>query len=94
MGIGDYLTLRFFWEVRDEGSWLEIGESISMFIIASGLCIFVAGLEGLSEVLVRGVQFSDYEEVKRKIVGGGGEGSNGTVNGKLREKAKVALQGE
>lgn len=46
MGIGDYLTLRFFWEVRDEGSWLEIGESISMFVIASLLCIFVAGLEG------------------------------------------------
>ncbi|KAK4499371.1 hypothetical protein PRZ48_009884 [Zasmidium cellare] len=92
MGIGDYLTLRFFWEVRDEGSWLEIGESISMFVIASGLCIFVAGLEGLSEVLVRGVEFSDYEEVKRKVVGDAG--SNGTVNGKLREKAEKALNGK
>lgn len=59
MGIGDYLTLRFFWEVRDEGSWLEIGESISMFVIASALCIFVAGLEGMSEVFVRGVEFDD-----------------------------------
>ncbi|KAK5138104.1 hypothetical protein LTR08_004798 [Meristemomyces frigidus] len=57
MGIGDYLTLRFFWEVRDEGSWLEIGESISMFVIASMLCVFVAGLEGLSGVFVRGVAF-------------------------------------
>jgi phosphatidylinositol glycan class N len=59
MGIGDYLTLRFFWSVRDEGSWLEIGESISMFIIVSVLCIFIAGLEALSEVLVRGVRFAD-----------------------------------
>jgi phosphatidylinositol glycan class N len=59
MGIGDYLTLRFFWEVRDEGSWLEIGESISMFVIASLLCIFVAGLEGVSELFVRGVEFED-----------------------------------
>lgn len=60
LGIGDYMTLRFFWEVKDEGSWLEIGESISMFIIASTLCIFVAGLEALSEILVRGVEFQDY----------------------------------
>ncbi|KAF2472695.1 putative phosphatidylinositolglycan class N [Lindgomyces ingoldianus] len=59
MGISDYMTLRFFWEVRDEGSWLEIGESISMFIIASALCVFVAGLEALSEVFVRGVEFQD-----------------------------------
>jgi phosphatidylinositol glycan class N len=64
MGIGDYLTLRFFWEVRDEGSWLEIGESISMFVIASVLCVFVAGLEALSELLVRGVEF---REVKEKV---------------------------
>ncbi|PIA93798.1 GPI ethanolamine phosphate transferase 1 [Cercospora beticola] len=75
MGIGDYLTLRFFWEVRDEGSWLEIGESISMFIIASVLCIFVAGLEALSEVFVRGVEFDD-DVVK------GTNSSNGTLNGK------------
>ncbi|KXT05012.1 hypothetical protein AC578_10339 [Pseudocercospora eumusae] len=62
MGIGDYLTLRFFWEVRDEGSWLEIGESISMFVIASVLCVFVAGLEALSEVFVRGVEFGDDDD--------------------------------
>lgn len=61
MGIGDYLTLRFFWEVRDEGSWLEIGESISMFVIASLLCIFVAGLEGVSVLFVRGVEFGGDE---------------------------------
>ncbi|KAJ5317398.1 Phosphatidylinositolglycan class N-domain-containing protein [Penicillium antarcticum] len=59
MGLGDYMTLRFFWAVRDEGSWLEIGESISMFIIASALCVFVAALEALSEVFVRGVEFQD-----------------------------------
>lgn len=57
MGISDYMTLRFFWKVRDEGSWLEIGESISMFIIASALCVFIAGLEALAEVFTRGVEF-------------------------------------
>ncbi|KAK4552116.1 Glycosyl phosphatidyl inositol anchor synthesis [Recurvomyces mirabilis] len=57
MGIGDYLTLRFFWEVRDEGSWLDIGESITTFVIASLLCVFVAALEALSEVFAKGVEF-------------------------------------
>ncbi|USW54760.1 Putative GPI ethanolamine phosphate transferase 1 [Septoria linicola] len=86
MGIGDYLTLRFFWEVRDEGSWLEIGESISMFVIASVLCVFVAGLEGLSGVLVKGVEFENGQKVLEKLTTSNGskkaKGANGTLNGK------------
>jgi phosphatidylinositol glycan class N len=49
---GDWLTINFFWMVRDEGSWLEIGETISRFCIVSGLCVFVAALEGGSSWLV------------------------------------------
>lgn len=64
MAIGDWLTLRFFWSVRDEGSWLEIGESISVFVIASALCVFVAGLEMVSEAFVRGIEFDDEAERK------------------------------
>lgn len=52
----DVLTMNFFWMVRDEGSWLDIGSSISHFCIASLLCVFVAGLEVLSEVFVSGVR--------------------------------------
>lgn len=74
-GIGDWLTLRFFWAVRDEGSWLEIGESISVFVIASCLCIFVAGLEMVSEVLVGGIEFRDDNE----SVGVKKEERNGTT---------------
>jgi len=79
MGIGDYLTLRFFWEVRDEGSWLDIGESISMFVIASVLCVFVAGLEALSEVFTRGIKFEDDVGLAKKV-----EHANGAVNGALK----------
>jgi GPI ethanolamine phosphate transferase 1 len=49
---GDWLTINFFWMVRDEGSWLEIGETISRFCIASGLCVFAAAIEGGSSWLV------------------------------------------
>ncbi|KAF2275653.1 PigN-domain-containing protein [Westerdykella ornata] len=45
MAVGDVLTLNFFYMVRDEGSWLDIGTSISHFVIASLLGVFVAGLE-------------------------------------------------
>jgi GPI ethanolamine phosphate transferase 1 len=62
MAISDVLTLNFFWMVRDEGSWLDIGTSISHFFIGSLLNIFVAGLEGLSGWFIEGV------EVDRVIV--------------------------
>lgn len=86
MGIGDYLTLRFFWEVRDEGSWLDIGESISMFVIASMLCVFVAALEALSEVFIKGVDFSDEQQGQRKS----GTHTNGTLNGAAKSSQKAA----
>ncbi|KAI9824030.1 MAG: Glycosyl phosphatidyl inositol anchor synthesis [Thelocarpon impressellum] len=69
MTVGDVLTLNFFWTVRDEGSWLDIGTSISHFAIASLLCVFVACLEGGSEAFARGVE-----------VGGEG-GERGEANG-------------
>lgn len=74
----DYLTLRFFWRVRDEGSWLEIGESITVFVLASLLCGFVAGLEMAGEGVVGGLQ------------GGGVDGVDGVVAaGAEIEKRKV-----
>ncbi|KAL4889549.1 Phosphatidylinositolglycan class N-domain-containing protein [Aspergillus ambiguus] len=57
MSISDVMTLNFFYMVRDEGSWLDIGTTISHFLIASFLCTFVAGLEFLSEAFVGGVDF-------------------------------------
>ncbi|KAL8987170.1 MAG: hypothetical protein Q9177_003595, partial [Variospora cf. flavescens] len=49
MAVSDVLTLNFFWMVRDEGSWLDIGTSISHFFICGLLGVFVAALEALSE---------------------------------------------
>lgn len=61
MALSDILTLYFFWVVKDEGSWLEIGSTISHFIIASVLCIFVAALEGVSAMFISGVQVLDTD---------------------------------
>lgn len=66
MAITDFLTLHFFWAVRDEGSWLEIGSTISHFAIASLLCVFVAMLEGVSEWFIRGVEVDDVVLVRKE----------------------------
>jgi GPI ethanolamine phosphate transferase 1 len=55
MTISDVMTLNFFYMVRDEGSWLDIGTTISHFVIASLLCVFVAGLEFVSEAFISGI---------------------------------------
>lgn len=70
----DVLTMNFFWMVRDEGSWLDIGSSISHFCIASLLCVFVAGLEVLSEVFVSGVRVGGEGDREAEGEEGGGDG--------------------
>ncbi|KAI1170475.1 GPI ethanolamine phosphate transferase 1 [Nemania sp. FL0916] len=60
MSLSDILTLYFFWVVKDEGSWLEIGSTISHFAIASLLCVFVAALEGVSAAFVSGVEVHGF----------------------------------
>ena len=82
IAISDVLTMNFFWLVRDEGSWLDIGTSISHFFIASLLCVFVSGLEFVSEVFVSGV------EVGGEVDEGKGRQINGTAPGG-KEEVKV-----
>lgn len=75
MAISDVLTMNFFWLVRDEGSWLDIGTSISHFFIANLLCVFVAGLEFVSEVFVSGVEVGgEASEGKQKQPNGAAVG--------------------
>ncbi|KAJ5580003.1 GPI ethanolamine phosphate transferase 1 [Penicillium hispanicum] len=69
MSISDVMTLNFFYMVRDEGSWLDIGMTISHFCIGSLLSTFVAGLEFLSEQFVSGVEFGPAASVVAQAVG-------------------------
>ena len=46
------MTITFFFQVTDTGSWLEIGQSISFFCIASLLLVWSAGICALGESLM------------------------------------------
>lgn len=100
MAVSDVLTMRFFWLVRDEGSWLDIGTSISHFVIASLLGVFVSGLEVVSGRVVGGVEFGDDKKIRvregeENVLGeavgnGNGKGevkSRSSINGHLNGKS-------
>jgi phosphatidylinositol glycan class N len=85
IAISDVMTLNFFWVVKDEGSWLDIGTSISHFVIASVFCVFVVLLEFVSEIFVSGVDVDDGRTpAKVGIINGAVTGdkakyTNGTI---------------
>ncbi|KAG9124370.1 Glycosyl phosphatidyl inositol anchor synthesis, partial [Ceratobasidium sp. 392] len=44
LGLTDVMSLTFFYLVQDTGSWLEIGQSISFYVITSLLLVWSAGI--------------------------------------------------
>lgn len=54
IGSIDLMTLNFFFLVKDEGSWLEIGSSISHFVICSVFSVIVLLVYFLSNFLLTG----------------------------------------
>ena len=89
MAISDVMTIRFFFMVRDEGSWLDIGTTISHFVIGSLLSVFVAGLEPISEVLISGVDVTVGSTVEP------GTKSNGVIvsreNGTAKQEERPTI---
>ncbi|KIY66248.1 PigN-domain-containing protein [Cylindrobasidium torrendii FP15055 ss-10] len=51
----DGMTLVFFFNVTDTGSWLEIGQTISFFIVTSLLALFSGGICTVGEFMLSGV---------------------------------------
>ncbi|KAH6997502.1 GPI ethanolamine phosphate transferase 1 [Ilyonectria sp. MPI-CAGE-AT-0026] len=82
----DILTLYFFWVVKDEGSWLEIGSTISHFAIASLLCVFVATLELVSAFFIAGIEVEDVQGEKKANGGPVAEHVTVKANGKAANK--------
>ncbi|KAI1314430.1 Glycosyl phosphatidyl inositol anchor synthesis [Mortierella claussenii] len=62
----DVMTLNFFYLVRDDGSWLEIGTSISHFCISSLMVLFTILLFALSDLLVGRVLVPVVGERKKR----------------------------
>ncbi|GAA5934260.1 hypothetical protein JCM3775_006952 [Rhodotorula graminis] len=52
--LSELLTIFFFFRVTDEGSWLEIGSSITNFVICSALGLFSSALLAGGEYLMAG----------------------------------------
>lgn len=67
---------------------MEIGSTISHFVIASLLCLFVASLEGVSEMLIAGVEVQDGSQrlAKEKELGGVQIESKKRENGSIVRK--------
>ncbi|KAK3334247.1 LOW QUALITY PROTEIN: GPI ethanolamine phosphate transferase 1 [Neurospora tetraspora] len=79
MGISDILTLYFFWVVKDEGSWLEIGSTISHFLLRA----YCAALEPVSAAFIAGVEVGEEGELKEE----------GKVAEKVVEKVNEVVEG-
>uniref|UniRef100_A0A8C9E8P8 GPI ethanolamine phosphate transferase 1 n=1 Tax=Phocoena sinus TaxID=42100 RepID=A0A8C9E8P8_PHOSS len=51
INISDIMALHFFFLIKDYGSWLDIGTSISHYVIVMSLTIFLVFLNGLAQML-------------------------------------------
>lgn len=82
------MTLVFFYRVRDTGSWLQIGESITFFFMSSLLFLFSAGMSALGESLMKNTAETRLEAcvfaLERRDVGRNGD-AGGNGKGTTRE---------
>ncbi|CAE7080957.1 unnamed protein product [Rhizoctonia solani] len=67
LGLTDVMSLTFFYLVRDTGSWLEIGQSITFYIITSLLLAWSAGICAAGDWLMKGSTLGD--DISSGVVG-------------------------
>ncbi|KAK8935321.1 hypothetical protein KSP39_PZI013504 [Platanthera zijinensis] len=62
----DVMTIHFFFLVRNTGSWMEIGNSISHFGIMSAQVVFILLLFALTNVYTKDIHVSSLQSSSRK----------------------------
>lgn len=62
----DVMTIHFFFLVRNKGSWMEIGNSISHFGIMSAQVVFVLMLFAVTNVFTKDIQVRSAQQLSHK----------------------------
>ncbi|XP_048433595.1 GPI ethanolamine phosphate transferase 1-like [Pyrus x bretschneideri] len=64
----DVMTMHFFFLVRNTGSWMEIGNSISHFGIMSAQVVFVLLLFALTNIYTKDIDIGSVDRSSRKAM--------------------------
>ncbi|PKA57925.1 phosphatidylinositol glycan, class N [Apostasia shenzhenica] len=64
----DVMTVHFFFLVRNTGSWMEIGNSISHFGIMSAQVVFILLLFALTNIYTKDIEVSSLHSLSRKKI--------------------------
>ena len=65
-GVADILSVHFFFSVKNEGSWFQIGQSISHFAMTNGNIVFQLFAFSVASFLLKRVTSAKYEEKKEE----------------------------
>ncbi|XP_039040714.1 GPI ethanolamine phosphate transferase 1-like, partial [Hibiscus syriacus] len=64
----DMMTIHFFFLVKNTGSWMEIGNSISHFGIMSAQVVFVLLLFALTNIYTKDIEIRSASRDPRKVM--------------------------
>ncbi|KAH7674421.1 GPI ethanolamine phosphate transferase 1 protein [Dioscorea alata] len=64
----DVMTIHFFFLVRNTGSWMEIGNSISHFGIMSAQVVFILILFALTNIYTRDIEIGYLQLASQKVI--------------------------